>query len=117
MDPYLQNEVFKYKVVVVVGCGQLNVFDDQLVNHDVVRNYGLLKIMKTFLNKFTIAFGRSVLCVLESVPEVTGSIRLLLQRSPHRQRALPYLHSLRPRCRHTQELGTKAFPLNCEVHL
>ena len=49
MDPYLQNEVFKYKVVVVVGCCQLNVFDDQLVNHDVVRNYGLLKIMKTFL--------------------------------------------------------------------
>jgi hypothetical protein len=35
----LKHNVFKYEVVVVVGHGQLDVLEDELVHHDVVPHH------------------------------------------------------------------------------
>lgn len=43
---HLQNDVFEDEVVVVVSRGELDVFDDELVQHDVVLDDGLLETVE-----------------------------------------------------------------------
>ena len=43
---YLQNEIFENEVVVVVCSCELNVFDNQLVHHDVIGDYSFLRILR-----------------------------------------------------------------------
>ena len=40
------DEVLKHKVVVIVGRSQLNILDDELVQHDVHRDHGLLQLIE-----------------------------------------------------------------------
>ena len=39
---YLQNEIFEYKVVIIICRSKLYIFDNEFINHDVISDYCFL---------------------------------------------------------------------------
>jgi len=44
VKPYFKNNIFKNKVIVIIGCCKLDIFEDKFVYHDVILDNSINKL-------------------------------------------------------------------------
>ena len=59
---YLQNEIFEYKVVIIICRSKLYIFDNEFINHDVISDYCFLIVRLYILYICMYYMGTKIIC-------------------------------------------------------